>query len=151
MGAAVSKGQGLPASVTLILNQQVCFHEPRAPQSTGTRLQAAVAPLRRSGGLSVRATLAKAARSIRWSLWHPFSITVSCDQGQEKLQERGRHSAHAHTPQSLSSVGFSLEKAQLLTQPVSCVLHRYGAGGKTSYQGRVPPFARRSDSLALFS
>lgn len=56
-----------------------------------------------------------------------------------------KDSAHTHTPQSLSlqSLGFSLKKHSVLHSTVSYIAREK----ETSEQGRIQPFARRSDSL----
>lgn len=78
--------------------------------------------LHRGRGLSARPGVLKAARNGRWGLWHPRSMTVSGDQGQEKQREGvGVARACTHSPQSwaLPSVGLSLEKHSIFMQLVS--------------------------------
>ena len=66
------------------------FLQPRASQGP-TATAPGCEPLRLNstgaGGLSARPGVLKAARNVRWGLWHPRSMTVSGDQGQEKQRE----------------------------------------------------------------
>lgn len=74
--------------------QPACvLREPRASQDTIPPPAAGCRPPsstpQKQGALSAHPGIRKAARNIRWGLWHPFSMTVSCARPR-KTTRRGK-------------------------------------------------------------
>lgn len=141
-----------------LLKAKASWHRFRSPSPArvlpGAQSSPALAPaagsaphqaqLHTGEGLSMPSRPREGCREIRWSLGHLFSVTVSCDQGQEKKRARGRSGEEGRQP--LRSSGSSLEKAQRLTLPVPSTQMR-SRRKETHEQGRSRPFARKEEPI----